>query len=298
MQYRLEASEHGGGNRIPFDAKCEEAVVFIMTCFNFFAAMNRVCALAQGLNFDSCSNLSRPTSRRYSCSYSLSKNISCTLGRLARWDRDGVQLKSLEKIIETESNVKQQKFGPLELKQLIRWHKWKKVSEITAHANDDSRLHDWIVEMGSRYEKEANFLLKFELQLSQRQPTLLELICEPAYDADQRASKQTTKRQKTAAGEPAPGAPSASCNCSCGFEQCWRKIVELQGTHTPDALLEALIEWARKGRIRGNWIFVTGVGGSGKSYCITDAIAKLMGADYTFITPASMKGAYPQEPLG
>ena len=223
------------------------------------------------------------------------KKPSCTLGRLVRWDDDKQPKLTIEAICKSEAHVKPRKFDVMELQTTIGVMGWKKVSDVTEYANHDQRLLQYILSLGSKYEREVGFQIKLHQQMQKTEATLLELLCLPVHDYEKDQAK-TAKKKKLNSGKRVEATCTGCGTCTCGFETAWRTIVEHQGTHKPDDLLELLIKWCQKKRSRGNWLYVIGVGGSGKSYCFTDALTAVLG-EYAFVTPTSTRGAYPQEPL-
>lgn len=85
--------------------------------------------------------------------------------------------------------------------------------------------------------------------------------------------------------------------CGCGYYDSWHRCVDMQEGINAHDFAEDLVCWAIKGRVRGNWIMITGPAGTCKSYTTAFPFKELLGEQF-YSGPSSNKGSYPQERLG
>eukprot|EP00392_Amoebophrya_sp_AT5.2_P019253 g20015.t1 len=210
------------------------------------------------------------------------KKPALSLGLLCRYDEESQPAVSLHKIADTESYEKSDAFCARELLTLIQLKGWTQFDDVCQHASEDPRIVDWMASCGSKWKREVYAMLELNEELTQGDTDLLELLREPCKDPPKNTKAPTSKRPF--------GSP-----CGCTYDECWEKAIRLQGYHA-EQFMEDIVEWGALGRTRGNWLFVTGGPGTGKTYTLIEPL-KMILDDYAFLAPSSTSGSHHQEAL-
>ena len=228
--------------------------------------------------------------------------------------------------METEDKPRCDKLDNKEMFSYIHLNNITSVRDVAKAGKKDSRIREYCVVKGASWLKEVKALISYNEMMMDKNPSLIELLLQPYLDfldspddAETVAPPATKKRgASTSLGcgsssrvrssfglasehedgvddiieqnlEPLP-------TCGCGYYDKWVEIVDDNLEEGAEGLAEEFVIWALTGRVRGNWFFFYGPGGTGKSYCTVYAIHATVG-DRAWKGPASVKGSHPQERL-